>query len=592
MYYKEELVEEIRARNDVVDVISGYVSLKKKGSNHWGCCPFHNEKTPSFSVSQSKQMYYCFGCRATGNVYTFLMKYENYTFPEAIRFLANRVGIQLPEEDYTEEQKAKADRKNRLLEINKEAANYFYYQLRNNPHGQQGLEYLQKRQLTEETMKKFALGYAPKNGKAIIEYLKSKGFADQEIIDSGLATHSEKYGLSCLFWNRVMFPILDLNKKVIGFGGRVMGDGEPKYLNSPETDVFDKRRNLYGFHLARYSRSKFLILCEGYMDVISMHQAGFGQAVASLGTAFTREQAHFIHRYFDQVYLAYDSDGAGVKAALRATGILRDEGLQGKVIDMRPYKDPDEFMKALGAQAYQERIDHAENSFFYEIRMMEREYDLNDPEGKTKFHHAIAQKLCSFEEEVERENYLQAIADKYFIGRDALKNLVRNYAIKASNLASAPKPRSGINGKDTAEDGVKKAQKLLITWLSEKPELYAKVRKYIAPEDFTEEVYRRVAEKLFANLESGSFQPADLISQFPSEEEQSMAAELFYATLPPMETKQEKEKAFHDIIYAVKKNSNEYYANELKENDMESVKRLYEGKKALMELAKTHISLD
>ena len=595
MFYKEELVEEIRSRNDIVDVISGYVTLKKKGSSHWGCCPFHNEKTPSFSVSQSKQMYYCFGCKEKGNVYTFLMKYENYTFPEAIRVLADRAGIQLPEmEEYTQEQKARANRKQRLMELNKEAATYFYYELHNSPHGKQGLEYLQKRMLTDETMKKFALGYADKNGKNVIQYLKSKGFTDQEIMDSGIATHTEKYGLSCLFWNRVMYPILDMNKKVIGFGGRVMGEGEPKYLNSPETEIFDKRRNLYGFNYARYSRSKYLILCEGYMDVISMHQAGFGQAVASLGTAFTPEQARLIHRYFQLVYLAYDSDGAGVSAALRAIKLLRSEGIQAKVIDMRPHKDPDEFIKALGSEAYQDRIDHAENSFFYEIRMLLRDYNVKDPEERTKFHREIAKKLCEFEEEVERENYTQAIAEEYMINREALQNLVKSYAMKAGSIELAPKPRSGISAKEPAEEGGKKAQRMLITWISEKPELFDKVKKYISPEDFTEEVYRRVAEKLFENIEKGNFKPAEVISHFQNEEEQSMAADLFFATLPPMETRQDREKAFHDIIYAVKKNSVDYY-NRLAQdsgNDMEAWQKKIERQKALRELAKMHISLD
>lgn len=592
MYYKDELVDEVRSRNDIVDVISGYVSLKKKGSNHWGCCPFHNEKTPSFAVSQNRQMYHCFGCGESGNVFTFLMKYENYSFPEAIRVLADRAGIALPEIEYSEEQKKKNNYKKRLLDLNKDAATYFYMQLRNNPHGKAGLDYLRKRQLTDETMNRFGLGFAEKNGGELIAYLRSKGYEDKEIKDAGLATFSEQRGLSCLFWNRVMYPIFDLNQRVIGFGGRVMGDGEPKYLNSPETAVFDKRRNLYGFQYARSSRSKYLILCEGYMDVISMHQAGFGQAVASLGTAFTPEQAHLIHRYYQQVYLAYDSDGAGVKAALRAIEILRGEGMTAKVIDMRPHKDPDEFMKALGAEAFQARIDQAENSFFYEIRMLERNYDQQDPEEKTKFYREIAKKLCQFEEEVERENYLQAIAEKYFISMDALRKLVMSFAAVQGDVQPVQRPKSGIQSKDAASESTKKAQQLLITWLADSPGLYAKVRKYIVPDDFTEEVYRIVAERLFEGLERGSFQAADVISTFEDEEEQHMAAELFYGKLPPMDTRQEREKTFHDILYAVKKNSCDRYAKLQESNDMEAVKKLFEGRKALLELAKTHISLE
>ena len=259
MYYPEELVEEVRARNDIVDVISGYVTLKKKGSNYWGCCPFHNEKTPSFSVSSNKQMYYCFGCHASGNVYTFLMKYENDTFPEAVKILADRAGVKLPEVEETPEQKKKAGKRMRLLEVNKEAARYFYYMLRS-PHGEVGMRYLTERKLTGETMHHFGLGYAGKNGEQVVQYLRKKGFTDEEIKDSGLAMFSEQRGLRSQFWNRVMFPIQDINHRVIGFGGRVMGGGEPKYLNSPETMIFDKRRNLYGLNFARTARTGNIIL--------------------------------------------------------------------------------------------------------------------------------------------------------------------------------------------------------------------------------------------------------------------------------------------------------------------------------------------
>lgn len=591
MYYSDEIIEEIRSKNDITGVISGYVTLKKKGSNYWGCCPFHNEKTPSFSVSENKQMYHCFGCGVSGNVYTFLMKYENYSFQEAIRVLADRAGVNLPEVEYTQEQKKRANRRQRLLEVNREAAKFFYYQLRKSPHGAPGMAYLKKRELTDETMQKFGLGYAGKNGAEVVQYLRQKGFEDGEIKDSGLANFTERSGLTSQFWNRVMYPIQDSNHRVIGFGGRVMGDGEPKYLNSPETEIFDKRRNLYGLNYARTARAGNMILCEGYMDVISMHQAGFGQAVASLGTAFTPEQAHLLHRYTDNVLLAYDSDGAGVKAALRAIGILRGEGLSGKVINMKPYKDPDEFMKALGKEAFQERMDQAENSFFYEIRMLEGQFDLKDPEEKTKFHREIAKKLCVFEEDAERDNYLQAVAEKYFIGIDNLRKLVVNCAAQTGIVRPVERPKSGVQQKDMPLEGAKKAQRLLITWISDSPRLYQKIRPYISAEDFTEELYRTVAEKMFDSLEKGNFQPASIISTFEDEENQREAAELFHASLPRMDTLQEKEKAFHDILYAVKKNSYEYYA-ERQGNDIAAISRAVQGKKALQELTKLHISLE
>ncbi len=590
MYYPDELVEEIRLKNDIVEVVSGYVKLQKKGSNYWGCCPFHNEKTPSFSVSAPKQMYHCFGCGVSGNVYTFIMKYENYTFPEAVKLLADRAGVKLPEAEYSAEAKQKAGRRARLLEVNKEAAKFFYYQLRT-PHGEIGYQYLKKRELSDETMHKFGLGYAGKNGAQLVGYLRGKGFEDDLIKEAGLASFSERSGLVSQFWNRVMFPIQDINHRVIGFGGRVMGDGEPKYLNSPETPVFDKRRNLYGLNFARTARSGNIILCEGYMDVIAMHQAGFGQAVASLGTAFTPEQANLLRRYTDSVLLAYDSDGAGVKAALRAIGILREAGITGKVINMRPYKDPDEFMKNLGREAFEERIAQAENSFFFEIRILEEQYDLKDPEQKTRFHREIARKLCEFSEEVERDNYLQAVAEKYFIGVENLRKLVLSYASQTGLARPVERPKSGIQQKNNPQENARRAQRLLITWITDTPQLYHKIKPYISADDFTEELYKQVAERLFADLEQGNYNPAGIISMFEDEEQQREAAELFHTNLPELTTMQEKEKAFHDILLTVKKNSYEYYTANLG-GDVNALNQAVKGKKALEELAKTHISLE
>ena len=591
MYYPDEIVEEVRMKNDIVDVISGYVRLQKKGANHFGLCPFHNEKSPSFSVSGSKQMYYCFGCGAGGNVFTFIMEYENYTFPEAVKLLADRAGVNLPEIEYSEEVKRKESRKARLLEINKEAAKYFYYQLRSD-RGRKGYHYLQERQLSEETMKKFGLGFASVSSNDLVQYLRSKGYGDDLIQDAGVASFDEKYGLHDKFWNRVMFPIQDINHRVIGFGGRVMGDAKPKYLNSPETDIFDKSRNLYGLNFARTSRQSHIILCEGYMDVIAMHQAGFTQASASLGTAFTIGQANLLKRYVGEVLLAYDSDGAGTNAALRAIGILKEAGLSGKVINMEPYKDPDEFMKNLGAGEFQKRIEKAENSFFFELRMLEREYDLKDPESRTKFHREIARKLCGFSEEVERENYLEAAAEKYHVGFENLRKLVASYAARTGLASPVVRPKSGLaEKKNTPEESQKKAQRLLITWITDEPEIYSKIAKYITAEDFTDELYRKVADRLFEGLAKGEFNPAALISLFSDEEEQRQAAELFNTKLEELQTRQEREKALHDIIYTVKRNSYEYYSGRMG-TDVDALNQVIAGKKALEELSKTHISLD
>ena len=590
MYYPEELVEEVRQKNDIVDVVSGYVRIKQKGANYVGLCPFHNEKTGSFSVSPSRQIFKCFGCGIGGNVFTFVMQYENYTFVEAMKMLAERAGIKLPEAEYDENAKKAMNKKARIMELNKDAANYFYFQLRA-PQGEVGMKYFKNRELSDETMKKFALGYANVKSDDLVLYLKSKGYTDNEIVDSGVASFHEKYGLHDKFWNRVMFPIQDINNKVIGFGGRVIGEGEPKYLNSPETIVFDKSRNLYGMNFARTSRKGYLILCEGYMDVIAMHQAGFTEAVASLGTAFTGGQAAILRRYADQIILAYDSDGAGVTAALRAIGILKEVGLTGKVLNLEPYKDPDEFIKNLGREAFEERIRKAENSFFFELRMLQRDFDLNDPESKTRFHREIAKKLCGFSEEVERENYIEAVAEKYHIGFENLRKLVLGYAAQTGLAVPAARPKSGIQKKNDPEENKRKPQKLLLTWLVEEPAVYQKIKKYISPGDFTEDLYKKVAEKLFADLDGGCLNPAAIISLFTDEEEQREVAGLFNTKLMELESRADREKAFHDIVLAVKRNSLDYFSSQLGA-DVSAINQVIEGKKALEELSKTHISLD
>lgn len=590
MYYPEELIEEVRTRNDIVEVISGYVRLQKKGSNYFGLCPFHNEKSPSFSVSPGKQMYYCFGCGAGGNVITFLMEYENQTFPEAVRTLAQRAGIALPETDDSKEARQADSRRAKLLEINKEAAKYFYYQLRTE-RGSVGMEYLRKRELSDETMNHFGLGYANKYSNDLIQYLKSKGYSEDLIRDAGLCNVDEKHGMYDKFWNRVMFPIQDINHRVIGFGGRVMGDGKPKYLNSPETEIFDKSRNLYGLNFARTSRKGNVILCEGYMDVIAMHQAGFTQAVASLGTAFTSGQASLLRRYANEILLSYDSDGAGVNAALRAIGILKEAGMTGRVINLEPYKDPDEFIKALGGEEFQKRLDHAENSFFFELRQLQKNYDLSDPEQKTAFHREIARKLCTFSEEVERENYIEAVAQKYHIGFENLRRLVGTYAAQTGLAQPVIRPKSGVQKKNTAAEGIKNSQKLLLTWLVEQPQLYRQISKYISPKDFTEGLYEKVADRLFEELEQGNINPASIISMFEEEEDQREAASLFHTKLERLESTAEQEKALHDIVCAVKRNSYERDSAQLG-TDVAALNRVIAGKKQLEELAKTHISLE
>ena len=588
MFYPEELVEEVRTRNDIVDVISGYVKLQRKGSSYFGLCPFHNEKSPSFSVSPGKQMYYCFGCGAGGNVLTFIMEYENYSFPEALKLLADRAGVKLPEQEYSKEERRQQDLRTAILEVNKTAAKYYYYQLRTEA-GKPGMDYLKNRQLSEETMQRFGLGYAGKYSDGLYRYLKQKGVSDELLRQSGLMNVDEKRGMYDKFWNRVIFPIMDVNNRVIGFGGRVMGDGKPKYLNSPETKVFDKSRNLYGLNVARTSRKKYIIVCEGYMDVISMHQAGFTNSVASLGTALTSQHASLLKRYTQEVILSYDSDEAGIKAALRAIPLLKEAGLTARVLRMAPYKDPDEFIKTLGTEAFQERIDQAQNSFLFEVSILETGYDMKDPESKTLFFREVSKKIAGFEMEVERENYIEAIAQRYHTSFEGLRKMVLRYLMQGE-VPSRPEVFRSRKAMEK-EDGLLKSQRMLLTWLTEYKGLYQTVKECVTPEDFTTEFYRQVASLLFEQLDLGELDPARIIDHFTDAQEQKQAAQLFH-TQVPVQNDTELKKAIRETVGKVMEAGLERQNAELDTTDMAALQRVITGKKRLQELDKLHISLE
>ncbi len=582
-YYSDELIEEVRSANDIVDVVSDYVRLQKKGNTYLGLCPFHNEKTPSFSVSRNKQIYHCFGCGAGGNVITFLMQYDNDTFQEALETLAQRAGIELPKQEITAKARQEADKRARILEINKASAKYFYAQLRME-QGKKGMDYFVRRGLSQETLKKFGLGYANKYSDDLYQYLKKQGYGDSFLKDSGVVSIDEQRGGYDKFWNRIIFPIMDANNRVIGFGGRVMGDGEPKYLNSPETMVFDKSRNLYGLNLAKRSRKHSILLCEGYMDVIALHQAGFDNAVASLGTAFTPGHASLLKRYTKEVYCTFDSDSAGIKAALRAIPILKEAGITAKIVKMAPYKDPDEFIKAEGALAYEERIAQAQNSFMFEIEVLEKDYDLKDPESKTAFHNAVAQRILEFEEELERENYIEAVAEKYRIGFENLRKLVMHQGTRVG-IAGTTKPlKSGVQERKKKENGMKQSQKLMLTWLIEEPSLFEKIKPWLGPEDFTDELYRQAAEILFSQYQAGKLNPAGIISMFADEEQQREIAGLFHARLKEVTTPAEKGKALQETLIRLKENSISYRSRHLEPADLEGLQKLVADKKNMQKL--------
>lgn len=591
MYYSDDLIEEIRSRNDIIDVISGYVKLKRQGATYFGLCPFHNEKSPSFSVTPGKQMYYCFGCGEGGNVYSFIMKYENYTFLEAVKMLADRAGIQLPETEYTEEEKRKADLKAALLGINKQAALYFHHLLKSEK-GKTGLDYFSSRGLDHETIVRFGLGYSNKTSDDLYRYFKQQNYSDELLKETGLFAFSEK-GTYDKFWNRVMFPILDINNRVIGFGGRVMGEGEPKYLNSPETKIFEKSRNLYGMNFARISRKPYILICEGYMDVIALHRAGFTNAVAALGTAFTQQHAMLIKRYVKEAVLTFDSDGAGQKAALRAIPILKSVGIAVKVLDMKPYKDPDEFIRNLGAEEYQKRIDNAENSFLFEIMMLQKDYDMEDPHGKAEFYNKAAVKLLEFPNELERNVYIEAVSRQFLIPQDSLSKMVLRLALTYTGSGEKNiipeeefSEKNRRNGRKNPEDGTRQAQKILLTWLVEEPAVYDKIKDIITEKDFIEQPYNRVAGMLFDQLRDGTVNPAKILNDFTEEEEHRQAAELFNTSLLGEMSVQEKERAITDAVKKVKNNSLDYVSKTAA--DFNTLQNIIQEKKKLQ---KIHISL-
>lgn len=486
MRYSDDIIEEVRMKNDIVDVVSQYVKLNRRGNTYFGLCPFHNEKTPSFSVTPSKQMYYCFGCGAGGNVYNFVMEYENYTFGEALQHLADRAGVQLPKIEYSREAREKAEKRATLLEINKLAASYFYYQLRRE-NGSQAYAYLINRGVSEDTIKKFGLGYSDKYSDDLYKFLKSKNYSDDLLRESGLFNVDERHGMYDKFWNRVIFPIMDVNNRVIGFGGRVMGDGKPKYLNSPETKIFDKSRNLYGLNIARTTRKNYLILCEGYMDVISMHQAGFTNAVASLGTALTSGHASLLKRYTQEVLLLYDSDDAGVRAALRAIPILREAGITSRVVSLKPHKDPDEFIKALGGEEFEKRLERAMDSFMFRIHMAQKEFTMEEPQGQNRFFERCAQMLLELSDELERNLYIEAIVKDYRgygISVEDLRKRVNTLALKGTPAEQRVQPKTTGAQPKKKDSASEKAQKLMLTWLVTYPGIFDTVVRYIQPSDF------------------------------------------------------------------------------------------------------------
>ena len=491
-FFSEEIVSEVIQANDIVDIVSGYVRLKRSGSSLMGCCPFHREKTPSFHVSADKQLYHCFGCGAGGGVIQFIMNAEGLDFPDALRFLADRAGIRLPENDGSRDEE-KYKRKHKMYEMNKDAARYFRECLLSE-QGKAAQEYLTKRLLSGKTIAAFGLGYAPEGWSGLLDHLRKKGYDRSLMVDAGLCIMNDKGHVYDRFRSRIMFPIFDVRGNITGFTGRILSGDGAKYMNSPESIVFDKGKNLYGLNLAKKSTRGFYILVEGNMDVISLHQAGINTAVAACGTAFTRDQAKLLSK--SPVYLCFDSDSAGQKALLRAAEIFKEFETPVKVIEMPDVKDPDDFIKKYGAQEFEKLIKKAKTINEHKMDMLLKGVDLNDTSQKIEMLARAARLFSTISNAVEREIYVTRLSTKTGISIDAInseirKNNARNLRKEVS--AELRKAVSGGNGEIKKKNSRRQiAEAGFLSMLAESPKVYIKFKERFSPESFSEEIHKKI----------------------------------------------------------------------------------------------------
>lgn len=519
MLYPEEIIEEVRLRNDIVEVVSAYVRLERKGRSYWGLCPFHSEKTPSFSVEPNKQFYYCFGCHRGGSVIQFIMNIENLGFVEALKFLADRAGIALPESEDPQE-RAKAEQRKKILEINRQAARFYFRTLA----GKRGLEaqnYLKKRGLQANTIKKFGLGYAPAEWDELSRELLGSRFPEDLLIKSGLSIRAKSGELVDRFRDRIMFPIFDIRGNIIGFGGRVLDGSTPKYMNSPDTPVYNKSRELYGLNYARMSSSKKLLIVEGYMDVISLHQAGIDFAVASLGTALTKMQAWILKKYAEEVIIAYDSDSAGQAATMRGLEILEETGCNVRVLILPEGKDPDEYVRNHGPEKFKNLIDRAISLLDYKIRVQRNMHNLDTLEDKLKLLNGIADTLAEHDNPIERELYARNYAKEYGISFEALqeeinkrvnrKNRSRNYSTSVRDgrdISPAVQNNEGFDARYS------ELEYMLLVLLCHENRFFKLVSESYDLESYKDRQAKEIARKLYRKLEENkSCVLAELLSE-------------------------------------------------------------------------------
>ena len=567
MAIPEAFLQELVERNDIVDVVGSYVRLtKRSGSNLFGLCPFHSEKTPSFSVSPDKQIYHCFGCGKGGGVINFIMEIEGLTFPEAAEFLAKRVGMAMPEQEDNRE----AKKRRRMLELNRDAAKFFYSCL-SGPGGGPALDYMAKREITPATAKRFGLGYAPDTWDSLIKAMKELGYSEYELFDAGLVRKGKSGGHYDAFRSRLMFPVIDVRGDVIGFSGRILGDGEPKYMNSPETLVFNKSRNLFGLNLAKKSKSGHIILAEGNIDVVMMHQAGFDSAVASLGTSLTPEQARLISHYTREVIIAYDSDGAGKKAAQRAIGLLDKLDVKVKVLSMSGAKDPDGYIKTKGADAFRNLLDKSENHIDYRLQTVTDKYDLSVDEQKVAFLKEASDMVARLPGPVERQVYAIRIAGMAGVSNDVVvqeverrrKKLTRSaQRLDARNQAHPEKqfqPKEKEFRYENPESAAAEEGLIRLLYLDQG---ICRGKTLPEPEEFSSPVLARIYSVLKSKFEKGEIISMATVSAVLLPQEASLLA----SVLQKPEMLRNGEKALSDYIGRIKRqNELAHSAEDLRE---------------------------
>lgn len=516
-HFPEELIEEIRLNNDIVDVVSEYVKLERKAKYYFGLCPFHNEKSPSFSVTPSKQIFYCYGCHKGGNVINFIKEIENLDYIEAVKYLADRAKIQLPEGE-SEEEKEKARLRDSLIKINTEAARFYYNEL-NTPGNEKAKQYLGNRRISPQTIKKFGLGYSPENWDSLYNHLKAKGFDDGLLLKSGLILPNKKGGYYDKFRGRIMFPIFDIRGNVIGFGGRVLDNSTPKYMNSPETFVYSKSRNLYALNFAKNSGQKRLLIVEGYMDVISLHQSGIINTTASLGTALTESQGRILKKYAEEIIIAYDADTAGQAATIRGLDLLHDIGCNVRVLTVPDGKDPDEFVKKHGKDEFVRLIDNAISLVEYKIRVLKRQINTTTTEGKISFLNRVAELLSKVDNGVEREIYVNKIAKEYEISEESIYSEIykrlkpKNYFKPTAPAVKEAERKAGSAAADSKTDKSVYYERLILAFLCVDNSVYRHIVDKVSLDDFTDAQNRKAAEYVFERLEEKKgLVPAELMN--------------------------------------------------------------------------------